>query len=115
MTTLKSRVERVERAYRFRAWLEAERFFESLTEEQLSTYARDGNLPEPLPEPLPIGKSRLDGLDRQNLIKLWRENDRIYRGRSREEMLSFAIHAHWPEQACDERCDAQPVSDGGKE
>jgi hypothetical protein len=85
--------------------LEAERFFESLTEEQLSTYARHGRLPEPLPEPLPMGKSRLDGLDRKNLIKLWRENDRIYRGRSREEMLSFAIHAHWPEQACDERCD----------
>jgi hypothetical protein len=105
MTTLKSRVERVERAHRFRAWLQYERFLESLTEEQLTAYARHGCLPEPLPEPLPIGKSQLDSLDRKSLIKLWRENDRIYRGRSREEMLSFAIHGHWPEQPCDQRCD----------
>jgi hypothetical protein len=105
MTSLKSRVERAEREHRFRAWLEVQRFFDNFTEEQLRTYARHGCLSKPLPEPLPRGKSRLDGLDRKSLIRLWREHDRIFRGRSKEEMLFFAIHAHWPEQACDERCD----------
>jgi len=105
MTSLKSRTERVEREHGFRVWLETQRFFESFTKEQLATFARHGRLPEPLPEPLPMGKSQFDSLDRKSLIRLWREHERIFRGRSKEEMLFFAIHGHWPEQACDERCE----------
>jgi hypothetical protein len=61
-------------------------------------------------------------LDQKGLIKLWRESERFFRGRGKEEIKFFAIHGHWPEQACDERCDqpkveesTQPGSDGDKE
>ena len=90
---------------RFRRWLQCERFLEGLNEDQLLAFARHGYLPEPLPEPLPMGKSRLDGLDRKSLTKLWRESERILAGRSKEELRLYATHGHWPEQACDgEKC-----------
>jgi hypothetical protein len=86
----------------FQHWLQFQRFLESLTEEQLIAYAQHGRLPEPLPEPLPLGKSRLDGLDRKSLIKLWEENERFLGGRSKQELIIYATHGHWPEQACDQ-------------
>jgi hypothetical protein len=41
--------------------------------EDLAVYWR---FPDPLPKPLPMGASRLDGLDRQSLLKLWQEEER---------------------------------------
>lgn len=61
---LNVRITRLEREQRFRDWLTFERFLEGLTDQQLELYAHHGQLPEPLPEPLPPGSSRLDGLDR---------------------------------------------------
>ena len=111
MASLKSRVELVERKMRFQYWLWHQRLLESLTEEQLEEYAYLGRLPEPLPEPLQLGASRLDGLDRKSLIRLWEEHEREYAGRSKSELEFYCAHGHWPEQACDERNCHKPESD----
>ena len=111
MTSLKSRVERLEREHRFRIWLNFQRFLEGLTDEQLEDVAIDWRFPEPLPEPLPMGASRLDGLDRKSLMKLWEESERQserrtartmqeMKDRSPDERRFHFHHQHWPEQAC---------------
>jgi hypothetical protein len=61
---LNARIARLEREKRFRDWLTVELFLEGLTDQQLELYALHGQLPEPLPEPLPLGASRLDGMER---------------------------------------------------
>ena len=76
MTHLKNRIERLETEYRFRRWFHFQRFLEALTLEQLEAITARGHYPEPLPEPLPRGASRLDGLDRKSLMKLWQESER---------------------------------------
>jgi len=103
--TSKNRIERLETEYRFRRWFHFQRFLEALTLEQLEAITARGHYPEPLPE-LPRGASRLDGLDRKSLMKLWQENERWhaqFRSRSTEDKEFFCVHGHWPEQACEER------------
>jgi hypothetical protein len=78
------------------------RLLESLSIEQLEEYACLGRLPEPLPEPLPMGASKLLGLDRKSLMQLWEEDLRFFGGRSKQELIFFTAHAHWPEQPCNE-------------
>jgi hypothetical protein len=107
MVTLKNRVEQIEKEQQFRIWVGFERFLESLTAEQLQELALHSRFPEPLPEPLPKGTSRLDGLNRKTLRKLWEESERKIarivhqmKGRSRDEHRFYLDHEHWPEQAC---------------
>jgi hypothetical protein len=76
MATLKNRIERLDKELRFRAWLAFERFLEGLSKEQLKDLATYWRFPDPLPEPLPLGASRLDALDRERLLKLWRDDER---------------------------------------
>src|SRR5713101_6859727 len=68
--SVNSRVKRLEDEQRFNDWLQLERFLESLTEEQLEDLVTHWRFPDPWPDPLPFGKSRLDGLDRKTLIRL---------------------------------------------
>jgi hypothetical protein len=75
MSTRKSRLERLEAEQQFRTWFGFVRFLEGLSNEQLEDVAIYWRFPEPLPEPLPIGASRLDGLDRKSLLKLWEEEE----------------------------------------
>ncbi len=56
-----------------------------------------------MPEPLPWGSSKLDGLDRKSLLKLWQESERVFEGRSKVELGFYASRGHWPDQVCDER------------
>ena len=35
--------------------------------------------------------------------KIDERNERIFRGRSAEELEVYNQHGHWPEQACDEK------------
>jgi hypothetical protein len=98
MPSIRDRLKKVEDRRRFISWFVFDRFLESLTEEQLETYARDGRWPEPLPEPLPKGASRLDGLDRDSLIKLWKESERIIAHRSKDEITFYGENGCWPEQ-----------------
>lgn len=51
-----------------------------------------------MPEPLPWGASKLDGLDRKSVLKLWEENERVFGHRSRDELKFYADNGHWPEQ-----------------
>ena len=69
-------------------------FLESLTHEQLETYARDRRWPEPLPEPFPQGASRLDRLDRKTLVKLWEASERTFKHRSPDELMYS--RRNWP-------------------
>lgn len=48
------------------------------------------------PEPA-VGTSRLDNMDRGELIELWKEDRRRFAGRNSEEMKHFALHGHWPD------------------
>src|SRR5260370_37431702 len=100
MTDLKNRVERLESEYRFRRWFHFERYLESLSEEQLKSFATKGFFEGPVPEPLPTGRGKLDGLDRKNLIELWQENERWHAKfvrRNVEDQKFFCVHGHCPE------------------
>ena len=69
----------------FRRWLWHARLLESLTIQQLEEYACLGRLPDPLPEPLPRGKGKLE-MDRKGLKRLWEDDLRLLRflgGRSK--------------------------------
>ena len=59
MSSLKSRIEQLEKERQFQRWLMFERFLEGLTDEQLEDIALYWRFPEPLPEPLPRGASCL--------------------------------------------------------
>ena len=48
---------------------------ESLSDSQLEEVAIDFRFPDPVPEPLPIGMSKLDGLDRKTLLGIWEEEE----------------------------------------
>jgi hypothetical protein len=98
MTTIRSRIERLEREQRFREWLWYERFLEGLTKEQLETVATEWRFPEPMPEPLPWGSSKLDKLDRKSLLRLWEEDECVFSHRSRDELKFYAEIGYWPEQ-----------------
>jgi len=101
---LNARIARLEREKRFRDWFLWVRFLEGLTRHELELYALEGQLPEPLPNPLPAGASRLDGMDRKNLIRMWEANERTFGNRTSEELNFTVCTEHWPEQRCDEPC-----------
>ena len=98
MASIQQRLKQLEDSQRFIDWFLFTRFTESLTEEQLEGYARDGRWPEPLPESLPLGTSPLDGLDRKSLIKKWEESERICSHRRQDENAFYCENGYWPEQ-----------------
>jgi hypothetical protein len=107
VSSLNRRIKTLETEHKFQLWLGFERFIEGLSNEQLEQIALYWRFPDPLPEPLPPGMSRLDGLDRKSLMKLWKESERRtarlrneMRGRSPDECRFYLDHEHWPEQAC---------------
>jgi hypothetical protein len=65
METLRNRVRRLEKEAKFRRWLDFSRLLKSLSDSQLEEVATNFRFPDPMPEPLPIGMSKLDGLDRK--------------------------------------------------
>ena len=98
MATTRKRLERIEGAVRFREWIGSERMLESMSEEELEVLAATGQWPD-RPEPAP-GTSSLDDMSRQDLIKMWKEALRRFAGRNSEDLEFYALHGHWPEQAC---------------
>ena len=106
MTKLRNRVESLEQKAQFTLWFHFSRFLEALTDEQIEEIAINWRFPDPLPDPLPIGMSRLDGLDKESLLRLWekeeREISRIMheiRDRNEEHRRFHLHHGQWPEQA----------------
>jgi hypothetical protein len=102
MVTLRERIERLEEELRFRIWIREHRFFESLSSEELEAWAVRGDRPE-REEPA-SGMSALDNMERKELQKLWKEDERKYEGRNREEKVFYILHGHWPEQGCGTNC-----------
>jgi hypothetical protein len=100
MPSLKSRVERLEKEQRFQAWLGFQRFVEGLNQEQLNAIVDFDRYPDPLPQPLPLGASELDKLDRKILLKMWEDDEREWASRSEQEKDFCLVHLHWPEQPC---------------
>ena len=110
MSSLKSRIEQLEKERQFQRWFMFSRFIEGLTDEQLEDIELYWRFPEPLPEPLPKGASSLDSLDRKELLKLWEADERAIargitemKGRSADELKYEMEHEHWPEQLCNVR------------
>ena len=74
MPVSKARLGRLKRELQFRQWIALERFFECLTDEQLDrVFAEHGYVEEPVTKP---EHSKLDGLSRNALVTLWREDQR---------------------------------------
>jgi hypothetical protein len=59
----------------FRRWLDFSRLLENLSDSQLEKVAIYFRFPDPMPAPLPVGMSKLDGLDRKTLLGMWEEED----------------------------------------
>jgi hypothetical protein len=111
MAKINSRIAQIEKEAQFRRWFDFSRLLERLTDEQLEEIALDWRFPETLPEPLPLGMSELDRLDRKSLLQRYeeceRETTRIMSETSRhseEERRLYVRHGHWPEQSCGPEC-----------
>ena len=65
----RKRLDRIEGEVRFRAWIGSERMLESMSQEELEVLAATGQWPG-RPEPAP-GASKLDEMNREDLLKLW--------------------------------------------
>ncbi len=92
--SISRRVAKLEAKRRFLDWFVRMRFYESLTEQELTTFALSGQLPDPIPN----GPSRMDRLDRKTLHRLWREHERTFGVRTQEELAYFTTNGFWPEQ-----------------
>jgi hypothetical protein len=100
MTSVKSRLARLEKEQRFKRWLEIQDLLERFTDGELKTFAETGELPEwVLCEDLADPPSRLDRLDRGTLLKLFDDDERLFGGRSDEEISFYATHGYWPQAA----------------
>ena len=108
MTDTEGRLGRIESEVRFRLWFHKRRMFEAMSIEELETLAVTGHWPD-RPEPGP-GASKLDEMNREDLIKLWKEALRQFAGRNGDEMEFYAIHGHWPERGCNDECQARKSS-----
>jgi hypothetical protein len=66
----------------------------SLTADELIAFAQDRKLPDSFSN----RACKLDGVDRKSLIKLREEDDRLFGGRSLEELKSYASIGAWPKK-----------------
>jgi|SRR5579859_1071259 len=92
--SIHDRLEKLENHQRFLVWFVSARFYATLTVEELEIFARDGQLPDPLPS----RPSPLDGVDRKTLTRRWKEEEQIFGGRSPEDLEYYAKNGIWPEQ-----------------
>ncbi len=92
--SVRDRLARLEKRRRFLDWFVWQRFYASLTLEELETGAAGGDFPDPIPN----RPSSMDTLDRKSLLKLWEEDERIFRGRSEADREYFVDNGVWPEQ-----------------
>jgi len=101
-TTSRNRIERLERELEFRAWDRLIRRRFARTRAVLEVWTTTTQCPE-RPEPLP-GMSPIDNMEREDLRKLWKEEQQEWAGRNREDLAFFCLHGHWPERACGTEC-----------
>src|SRR5271166_895357 len=102
MTSVKSRLEHLEKEQRFQRWFETQDILERFTDDELKTYAETGELVESvLCASFGDRPSRLGGLDRKTLLQMWEESERLFGGRSDDELKFYAEHGYWPEPCRD--------------
>ena len=94
MTSVRVRLMRLESKRRFLNWFVTDRFYESLTADELLAFGRDGKLPDPIPN----RPSRIDLLDRKSLLKRWEEQEQVFGDRSEEELKYYCKSGFWPEK-----------------
>ena len=99
------RLKRIEGEFQFRLWVSAERMLESMNMEELRSLAATGQWPD-RPDPAP-GTSRLDTMDRKELIKMWKDDQKEFGGRNSADLAYYATHGHWQEQGCGKGCLAE--------
>ena len=92
--TLRNRLQSLEKRRRFLDWFVRQRYYETLTDEELEKCAAGGSLPDLVPN----RPSRLDTLDRKSLLKLWEKDQLTFGGRTHEELEFYAENGFWPEQ-----------------
>jgi hypothetical protein len=93
ITSFRRRLEQLENQRRFLNWFARDRLFNTLTSDELSTFAMGGDLPEStLNRP-----NTLEHFDRASLIKRWEEEERLLGWRSKEELAYYAQNGVWPE------------------
>jgi hypothetical protein len=111
---IRTSLERLERENRFQEWRRRRRYFESLSEEQLETLAVLVFWPGPQPPEPARGTSRMDSLNRKELLRMFEDHERWsakFASRSDEQKEFFCTHGHWPEEGCDKVNCAKPLSD----
>jgi hypothetical protein len=92
--SIRDRLAKLQNMRRFRDWFVRHRFYAALTLEELETCAVGGGFPDPIPN----RPSSLDTLDRNSLLKLWQEDERVFGGRNQEELQFYADSGFWPEE-----------------
>jgi hypothetical protein len=93
-TSIRDRLEKLDRDRRFLDWFVLNRFLVTLTLEELETFVSGGGYPDPIPN----RPSSLDTMDQKSLRKLWEEDELRFGGRSKEEHEFYADNGLWPEQ-----------------
>ena len=94
--SIRCRLQKLEAKRRFLDWFVRQRFYHTLTEQELMTFALDGQLPVSIPN----RPSTLDRLDRKTLHRLWKDNERILRVEALR-MSSFSALFFSPTLAAD--------------
>jgi hypothetical protein len=104
METRRTRLRRIEKEAQFRRRLDFPRLFENLSDSQIAEIAIYFCFPGPMPEQLPIGMSKVDGLDRETLLSMWEQEEQTIsrimhelKGRNEEEHRFYLHRVHWPE------------------
>jgi hypothetical protein len=96
----KARLERLKSELQFRRWIAMKQFFACLSIEQLTFFAQHGYVEGTVTKP---EHSKLDGLSRKALLKLWLEDERDHRikfgGRSDDEMQFYIQNGCFPDEA----------------
>jgi hypothetical protein len=94
ITSLRERLAQLEAKQRFLAEVLTNRVYKSLTPDEFQTYLREGILPPSLADrPL-----RLEGSDEKRLLSLWQEEQKIFEGRSENELKYYCDTSLWTEE-----------------
>jgi hypothetical protein len=97
MTSVKGRLARLEKEQRFKRWFEINDLLERFTDEELKIYSETGELPESVLRDSFVDRpSKLDGLDRKALLKLFEEHELAFGSRSDEEIRFHVTYGYWP-------------------
>jgi hypothetical protein len=92
--SIRERLVKLEGKRQFLDWFLLHRFHATLRSEEIQILESG----EAVPDSLLNRPSPVDSLDRKSIIKLWEENERIFSGRSHEQLEFLNKTGFWPEQ-----------------